>query len=104
MRINRFVVLLITIFFAASPLQAGAVLGFGLANTQNMAVDPNSDLGDGVTKTTYALGDLSFGVKLGTTNGATIGTSASNQFLMTVDTDYVLQIQMVDTASFTFPN
>src|SRR4051812_454142 len=87
--IMRAWLLLPTLFFvlAIPPASlAGAVLGFAQGNTQNATFDPSTPLDspgnpDGGSKfdpaTTFGIEDFSPGsVRLGTTNGGTLGTSA----------------------------
>jgi len=115
MRIKMFVLAFVASVATALPAQAGAILGFGLGNTQTFGFDPNTPLGDpgnpnGGTSTDphtlTGLNDWSLGSRLGDTNGALAGTSAGNRLVIDANTtsQVILQIQLRDTAALTFAN
>ncbi|MFL5329469.1 MAG: PEP-CTERM sorting domain-containing protein [Gemmataceae bacterium] len=97
--------------YMISSARASAVLGFAQGNTQSTTYDPStpeSGPGDPSASTsaspaaTYGTDDFSPGLKLGTTNGGTIGTSMANPLQLTQGQYFILQIQMVDYPSYTF--
>jgi len=115
MRIKMFLLALVATLATTLPAQAGAVLGFGLGNTQDFTPDPNTPTADpgnpngGATTDPYTLtglNDWSLGSRLGTTNTGAVGTSAGNPFVINAGTttQLILQIQLRDSGTLTFPN
>jgi len=104
------------------PAQAGAVFGFAQGNAQGTVItpgstavanpDPNtpgSDPGNPAATdpldpyASIGVNDLTAGtLQLGSTNGGTIGQSPGTPWVLQPNTKYVLQIQMVDSGTFTF--